>query len=73
MPRYEYRCRACGDTFEVNRPMSESGAPARCPDGHDDTVKLLSTVAVGGVAGSGPGPAPRGAGGGCCGGGCGCG
>jgi putative FmdB family regulatory protein len=72
MPRYEYRCRACGDTFEINRPMSESGAPARCPDGHDDTVKLLSTVAVGGVAAAGP--APRtGGGGGCCGGGCGCG
>jgi putative FmdB family regulatory protein len=70
MPRYEYRCRACGDTFEVNRPMSESAAPARCPGGHDDTVKLLSTVAVGGSAQ----PAPRagGGGGGCCGGACGC-
>jgi putative FmdB family regulatory protein len=74
MPRYEYRCRACGDTFEVSRPMSESGVPARCPDGHDDTVKLLSTVAVGGRAaasGSAGGPAPTG-GGGCCGGACGC-
>ena len=48
MPRYEYRCRACGDTFEVTRPMSESSAPCACPAGHDDTVKLLSTVAVGG-------------------------
>ena len=67
MPRYEYRCRACGDTFEVNRPMSESGAPARCPDGHADTVKLLSTVALrGGTGASAP------AGGGCCGGSCGC-
>ncbi|MGH3192072.1 MAG: FmdB family zinc ribbon protein, partial [Streptosporangiaceae bacterium] len=27
MPRYEYRCRACGDTFELNRPMAESSAP----------------------------------------------
>jgi len=70
MPRYEYRCRACGDTFELNRPMSESSAPARCPGGHDDTVKLLSTVALSG--GGGPDPAPRGGGGGCCGGGCGC-
>jgi putative FmdB family regulatory protein len=67
MPRYEYRCRACGDTFEVNRPMSESAAPARCPDGHADTVKLLSTVALGGGARA---TAP--AGGGCCGGSCGC-
>ena len=70
VPRYEYRCRACGDTFELTRPMSESSAPCACPQGHDDTVKLLSTVAVGGRAGRGPAPA---AGGGCCGGSCGCG
>jgi putative FmdB family regulatory protein len=69
MPRYEYRCRACGDTFELNRPMDQSAAPARCPDGHDDTVKLLSTVSVAGRAsGAAPGPAA----GGCCGGACGC-
>ncbi|MBW8796302.1 MAG: zinc ribbon domain-containing protein [Streptomyces sp.] len=72
MPRYEYRCRTCGDTFELSRPMAESSAPAACPEGHQDTVKLLSTVAVGGTAsasaaGSG---APAGSGGGCCGGGC---
>ncbi|MCB5164896.1 zinc ribbon domain-containing protein [Streptomyces bambusae] len=64
MPRYEYRCRTCGETFEMNRPMAESGAPASCPAGHDDTVKLLSAVAVGGTAAA---PAPSG--GGCCGGG----
>jgi putative FmdB family regulatory protein len=69
VPRYEYRCRACGDTFELSRPMSESSAPASCPQGHDDTVKLLSTVAVGGRASS----APASGGGGCCGGACGCG
>ncbi|MCP9212883.1 FmdB family zinc ribbon protein [Streptomyces sp. NEAU-Y11] len=75
MPRYEYRCRSCGTTFELNRPMAESGAPASCPEGHDDTVKLLSTVAVTGTAGaSGAAAAPPrpqgGGGGGCCGGGC---
>ncbi|MET8566982.1 zinc ribbon domain-containing protein [Streptomyces sp. NPDC004783] len=70
MPRYEYRCRSCGDTFELSRPMAESSAPAPCPAGHDDTVKLLSTVAVGGSS-SASSPAPRaGGGGGCCGGGC---
>jgi putative FmdB family regulatory protein len=68
MPRYEYRCRSCGATFELNRPMREAGDPARCPGGHDDTVKLLSTVAVGGRRGE-----PAGPGGGCCGGACGCG
>jgi putative FmdB family regulatory protein len=68
MPRYEYRCRSCGATFELTRPMSESADPATCPDGHDDTVKLLSTVAVGGRA-----SASGAAAGGCCGGACGCG
>lgn len=73
MPRYEYRCRACGAGFEVTRPMSESSAPCACPDGHDDTVRLLSTVAVGGVAGR-SGPVAGSLGGGCaCGGSCGCG
>ncbi|GII84094.1 FmdB family transcriptional regulator [Sphaerisporangium siamense] len=65
MPRYDYRCRACGSTFELSRPMSAAGDAAVCPQGHDDTVKLLSTVAVTGGA-----QAPRPAGGGCCGGGC---
>ncbi|MEU6877242.1 zinc ribbon domain-containing protein [Streptomyces sp. NPDC046712] len=69
MPRYEYRCRTCGDTFELSRPMAESSDPAACPAGHDDTVKLLSAVAVGGTATSGPAPS-GGGGGGCCGGGC---
>ncbi|MFD6346619.1 zinc ribbon domain-containing protein [Streptomyces roseolus] len=68
MPRYEYRCRTCGDTFELSRPMAESSDPAACPAGHDDTVKLLSAVAVGGSAASSSAPAPSG--GGCCGGGC---
>ncbi|MEU1809542.1 FmdB family zinc ribbon protein [Micromonospora aurantiaca (nom. illeg.)] len=71
MPRYEFRCRACGGTFEVNRPMAEAGRPATCPQGHADTVKLLSTVAVTGRGGSAPsGGIPSG--GGCCGGSCGC-
>ncbi|MCX4980658.1 zinc ribbon domain-containing protein [Streptomyces sp. NBC_00250] len=71
MPRYEFRCRTCGDTFELSRPMAESSDPASCPAGHDDTVKLLSAVAVGGSSSA---PAPSGGGGGggggCCGGGC---
>jgi putative FmdB family regulatory protein len=66
MPRYDFRCRQCGSTFEVSRSMSAASDPARCPNGHDDTVKLLSTVAVGGRSAA---PAPSG-GGGCCGGGC---
>lgn len=70
MPRYEYRCRSCGSTFERDRPMAEASAPAACPSGHDDTVKLLSTVALG--RGSGAAAPAGGGGGGCCGGACGC-
>jgi putative FmdB family regulatory protein len=68
VPTYEFRCHECATTFEVRRPMSAAADPAPCPDGHDDTVKLLSTVALTGGAGA---PAPSG--GGCCGGACGCG
>jgi len=75
VPRYEYRCRACGDTFELTRPMAESSAQCTCPQGHDDTVKLLSAVSVSGLASSRDRSAGGGgsAGGGCCGGACGCG
>ena len=66
MPTYGYRCRECSESFELIRPMSESSAPASCPDGHEDTVKLLTTVALTGAAVGSPAPAS----GGCCGGGC---
>lgn len=78
MPLYDFRCRTCGETFEVRRSMADAAAPAPCPAGHADTVKLMPLVAVGGRAAPGggpsaaPAPAPAG-GGGCCGGACGCG
>jgi putative FmdB family regulatory protein len=67
MPRYEFRCRACGAAFEVDRPMSAAGDPAECPRGHHDTVKLLSTVSLAGRAAPAATPSA-----GCCGGACGC-
>ncbi|GAB2642154.1 FmdB family zinc ribbon protein [Nocardia goodfellowii] len=72
MPSYNFRCRTCGDTFEVSRPMAESADPANCPSGHDDTVKLLTTFATVQRGGGMPAPVPaaRPAAGGCCGGGC---
>jgi len=73
MPRYEFRCRTCGDTFEVDRPMHAAGDPADCPQGHADTVKLLSTVALAGRASTGGAAPIASGGGGCCGGACGCG
>jgi putative FmdB family regulatory protein len=69
VPRYDFRCRECGSTFEVSRPMTDASDPAACPAGHDDTVKLLTTVAVGGRS-SAPAAPARAGGGGCCGGGC---
>jgi putative FmdB family regulatory protein len=69
MALYEFRCRTCGDVFEIRRPMQEAGSSASCPQGHTDTVKLLSTFARTGAAVGAPGPV----GGGCCGGACGCG
>jgi putative FmdB family regulatory protein len=64
MPRYEYRCRTCEQTFAVSRPMSESSERTPCPDGHDDTRRLLSIAGMTGLAAAAP------ASGGCCGGGC---
>jgi putative FmdB family regulatory protein len=73
MPRYEYRCRTCDDTFELRRAMSESDAPAVCPSGHDDTTKLLSVFAsVGTSPGGEAAPAPAPSMGGGCGGHCAC-
>jgi putative FmdB family regulatory protein len=70
MALYEFRCRTCDGVFEVRRPMSEAGSPAPCPDGHRDTVRLLSMFAsTGGATGGAPTMTPSG---GCCGGGCGC-
>jgi putative FmdB family regulatory protein len=72
MPIYEFRCRACGATFEERRAMADAEGPASCPDGHLDTTRLLSVFAATRGASAGPAPAPSG-GGGCCGGACGCG
>lgn len=68
MPRYDFRCRTCDQTYEVSRPMAEADAPAACPDGHVGAVRLLPMFVTTGAA-SAPAPAPSG-GGGCCGGGC---
>jgi putative FmdB family regulatory protein len=73
VPLYEYRCKTCEDRFELRRPMAEADAPAHCPDGHDDTVRLLAAFAATGratasasaAAGSMPGAGP-------CGGNCAC-
>ena len=72
MATYEFRCRTCDDTFEVRRPMAEASDPAACPEGHTDTVKLLSMFARAGSSVGLPQAVPASSGGGCCGGSCGC-
>ena len=64
MPAYDYRCRTCDASFEVRRSITDD-AQATCPDGHTDTSRVFTPVAVGGGA-----AAPSPTGGGCCGGGC---
>jgi putative FmdB family regulatory protein len=65
MPRYDYRCRTCDATFEVRRGLDEREVRVTCPQGHEATSRMFTSVAVGGAAAA---PAPTG--GGCCGGGC---
>jgi putative FmdB family regulatory protein len=74
MPRYEYRCRACGTVFEEFRAMRAADAAATCPQGHDDTTRLLSVFATVGRAGPDTAPATPSASGpaGPCGSGCAC-
>jgi putative FmdB family regulatory protein len=56
VPLYEYRCKVCDERFDVRRPMAEADAPALCPAGHDDAVRLLAVFAATGRA-SATGPA----------------
>ncbi|MGB8651265.1 MAG: zinc ribbon domain-containing protein [Mycobacteriales bacterium] len=63
MPTYDFRCRTCDTAFEVTRSITDDSRPC-CPQGHPETSRVFSPVAVGGTASA---PAPSG---GCCGGGC---
>jgi putative FmdB family regulatory protein len=78
VPTYEYRCLACDERFE-QRTTFAAADDVRCPEGHAEVKRLLSTFGVSRSGASGAGampmamPAGGGGGGGCCGGGCGCG
>jgi putative FmdB family regulatory protein len=63
VPTYDFRCRTCDTAFEVQRSISDVSTPS-CPQGHPETSRVFTPVAVGGTAAA---PAPQG---GCCGGGC---
>ncbi|HET9059965.1 MAG TPA: zinc ribbon domain-containing protein [Acidimicrobiales bacterium] len=69
MPVYEYQCRTCDERFEARRPMADAGTPISCPQGHEETMRVLSAFAsVGTSSSAGGAPAPPGG----CGGGCRC-
>jgi putative FmdB family regulatory protein len=43
MPLYEYRCRACGDTFETIRGLNDKDEDVECPQcGAKKAEKLMS-------------------------------
>ncbi len=70
MPLYEFRCKSCDATFEERRSMANADDPTRCPEGHDNVVRLLSVFASVGSTEKQQAPGPRATGG--CGSGCGC-
>lgn len=41
MPLYEYRCKSCGNVFEVSHSMSASG-PESCPTCGGKPERLVS-------------------------------
>ena len=44
MPIYEYRCKKCGERFEMFRSIKASDSDLRCLKcGSDDLERLLST------------------------------
>ncbi len=48
MPLYEYRCRGCGERFEVLQQLGASGDDVLCPRcGGERPERLLSTFAAG--------------------------
>lgn len=47
MPRYQYGCQACGEEFEKELRMSQSGETQSCPVcGSDQTRKRIGAIAV---------------------------
>jgi putative FmdB family regulatory protein len=45
MPIYEYECLTCGTQFEKRQSFSDAPV-AECPNGHDDTRRLLATPTI---------------------------
>lgn len=41
MPLYEYRCRGCGETFELLRSVREASQPQSCPACDHDAQRIV--------------------------------
>lgn len=51
MPIYEYRCRGCGNIFEMLRRMNDADSDLECPKCRSTKVeRQFSTFATGGCA-----------------------
>jgi len=49
MPLYEYRCTACGETFEIIASLAERDENAVCPAcGGHDTARVFSSIRLAG-------------------------
>jgi putative FmdB family regulatory protein len=70
VPTYDYRCRTCDTQFEVRRSLTDETTAVVCPEGHHETSRVFSAVAIGGRSAVPAGAAPAASSGGCCGGGC---
>lgn len=45
MPIYEYECPACGEKFEMFRPISQCGDNAECPKcGDQNAARIISNI-----------------------------
>lgn len=46
MPIYEFACPKCKKSFDVTRPMSKAGAPAKCPKCKRVAQRLFSAAII---------------------------
>ena len=70
MPIYDYRCDACGKTYDIFHKVREVEEDIQCPEcGSEKHTRLLSAPSF--AMKSGASDAPTCTGGGCCGGSCG--
>lgn len=44
MPIYEFRCSKCGESFDVTRPMSKAGDPAKCPKDKAKAIRVFGAA-----------------------------